>query len=144
MSLEENKTVMRRLYEEVWNKRNLSIVDELVAVDFLDHNSSAGLAPGIDGFKQGLAIAIATFPDIHLTIEDLIAEGDKVVSHLIARGTHKGEIMGIPPTGKQVAFTCIDIVRIDSGKIMERWSLIDVSNMMHQLHVVPPPRHTGG
>lgn len=139
MSVEENKTVVRRLYEEVWNKKDLGVVDELIAADFIDHNASVGLAPGIDGFKQGFAIALVTFPDIRLTIEDLIAEEDKVVSRVIAHGTQKGEIMGIPPTGKQVVFMCIDIVRIADSKIVERWSLIDLSSMIYQLHVVPPP-----
>ena len=143
MSTEENKAILRRLYEEIWNEKNLGMADELISTDFIDRNASAGLAPGIDGFKQGVAIAFATFPDIHLTIEDLIAEGDKVVSRVTARGTHKGEVMGIQSTGKQVAFTCIDIVRIADSKIVERWSLIDFPSIMHQLHVVPSPGQAG-
>ncbi len=145
MSVEENKAILRRGYEEIHNKGNLAAVDELIATNFVDHDPlNAGLPPGPQGVKEGFAMLRAAFPDLHVTVEDMIAEGDKVVARLTMRGTHKGELMGIPATGKQIAVAVIDIIRFAGGKGVEHWNVIDNLGMMQQLGVVPPPGQTGG
>ena len=139
MSLEENKTIERRYMEEVWTKGNLAAVDELVANNYVDHTPMLGGSPDLQGSKQFVTVVTAAFPDWHPTIEDMIAEGDKVVVRFRGSGTHKGEFMGIPPTGKQVTMMAIAIHRIAGGKIVENWLQADMLGMMVQLGVVPPP-----
>ena len=139
MSVEENKTIERRYMEEVWTKGNLAAVDELVATNYVDHTPMPGASPDLQGLKQFVTVVTAAFPDWQPTIEDMIAEGDKVVVRFRGRGTHKGEFMGIPPTGKQVAMMAIAIHRIAGGKIVENWLQADMLGMMVQLGVVPPP-----
>ena len=139
MSVEENKAIDRRFTEELFNKGNLAVVDELVATNFVDHSGFPGVTPDREGYKQFATISRTALPDFHTTIEDIIAEGDKVVQRFTARGTHKGEFMGIPPTGKQVTVAGIAIHRITDGKIVENWVNMDMLGMMVQLGVVPPP-----
>ena len=136
---EENKALARRYVEEVVNKGNLAVIDELAAADFVEHNPFPGQAPGIEGEKQLIGMMRAAFPDLHSTIEDVIAEGDKVVLRATTRGTHKGEFMGIPPTGKQVTVTEIHIMRFVGGKGVEHWAEVDMMGMMQQLGVAPTP-----
>src|SRR5713101_5503546 len=116
---EESKAIARRLVEEVWNKGNLAVADEIVAASVRDwdaarinYPASPGSELGSEGFKQLVTLFRAAFPDVYLTIEDMIAEGDKVVVRWIAHGTHSGELRGIGPTGKQITVTGIDIHRI--------------------------------
>ena len=136
---EENKTFVRRFYEEVWGKGNLDVADELYAENFVDHNPvDPNLPPGIEGFKQIVPMFRTAFPDLQFTVEDLIADGDKVVSRLTIRATHKGEFMGILPTGKQATITAIDIVRIVDGKMVERWGEVDMFRLMQELGGIPP------
>ncbi len=139
MSVEENKTIERRYMEEVWTKGNLAAVDELVATNYVDHTPMPGASPDLQGLKQFVTVVTAAFPDWQPTIEDMIAEGDKVVVRFRGSGTHKGEFMGIPPTGKQVTMMAIAIHRIAGGKIVENWLQADMLGMMVQLGVVPPP-----
>ncbi len=139
MSVEESKTIERRYMEEVWTKGNLAAVDELVATNYVDHTPMPGASPDLQGLKQFVTVVTAAFPDWHPTIEDMIAEGDKVVVRFRGSGTHKGEFMGIPPTGKQVTMMAIAIHRIAGGKIVENWLQADMLGMMVQLGVVPPP-----
>ncbi len=136
---EENKALARRYVEEVINKGNLAVIDELAAADFVEHSPFPGQAPGIEGEEQLIGMMRAAFPDLHSTIEDLIAEGDKVVLRATTRGTHKGEFMGIPPTGKQVTVTEIHIIRFVGGKGVEHWGEVDMMGMMQQLGVAPTP-----
>ncbi len=137
MSVEENKALLRRCMEEVLNKRNLDAVDEFYAVDFVDHNAPPGTPPGIGGIKQIYTMIHTAFADIHITIEDMVAEDDRVVLRFTARGTHKGELMGIAPTGRQFTVMEIRIYRIAGGKIVEHWGLLDQLGLMQQLGVVP-------
>ncbi len=139
MSVEENKAIERRFIKEVVNKGDLAVLDELLATNFVDHSAPPGVAPDREGYKQFFAMTHSAFPDFHSTLEDMFAEGDKVVQRFTARGTHKGEFMGIPPTGKQVTITGIGIHRITGGKIVEDWVNMDMLGMMVQLGVVPPP-----
>ncbi len=137
MSTEENKALDRRFTEEVWNRGNLAVVDELMSADYHEHDPT--IPAGSEGFKQFVLMYRSAFPDVNFTIEDQIAEGDKVVSRWTARGTHKGELMGIPPTGKQVTVTGIVIGRYANGKLVEGWSNYDALGMLQQLGAVPPP-----
>ena len=137
MSTEENKAVLRR-NEEAFNKGDLAIADETIAPDYIYHGSSGQEFKGLEGFKQIITMFRTAFPDLHVTVEDMVAEGDKVAHRLILRGTQKGDLMGIAPTGKQVTVSAITISRFADGKEVEAWSNLDQLGMMQQLGVVPP------
>jgi steroid delta-isomerase-like uncharacterized protein len=139
MSVEENKAIARRIGEEAWDQGNVAVLDELLAADFVYHNPGPGLTPDREGYKQQVSMNRAAFSDFRFTTEDMIAEGDKVVIRWTWRGTHKGEFMGIPPTGKQVTVTGICIHRIEGGKNVEERHEIDLLGLMQQLGVVPSP-----
>ena len=136
MSTEENKINNRRFYEEVWNGGNLAVIDELVAPNAIFHDPTTTLH-GPEGFKQYVTMYRTAFPDTHFTIEDEIAEGEKVVTRWTAHGTHKGVLQGIPPTGKQVAVTGVVINQLSNGKLVEGWSNFDALGMLQQLGVIP-------
>lgn len=132
----ENKTISRRFYEEVFSRGNLAVADELLAANCVDHNPPGpGFPPGREGVKQVIMMFRSAFPDLQFTVEDQIAEGEKVVSRLTVRGTHQGELMGIPATGKKVTIGLVDILRMQDGKIVERWGQADLLGMMQQLGV---------
>jgi len=137
MSTEENKALIRRFYEKVFDKRNLASLDDFYAPDHIDHTLPPGLPVGPEGTKQAIAIMLEGFPDLHISIEDMIAEGDKVVIRFTTHGTQQGKLGGIPPTGKQVAVPTIEITRIADGKIAEDWGLDDRMGMLQQLGLVP-------
>lgn len=136
MSTEQNKMLARRLFEEVWNNKNLSVLDELVASNFVFHNSVQTLY-GPEGFKQFATTYHSAFPEAHFTVEDVIAEGDTVALRWSARATHKGELLGIPPTGKEVVVTGITITLISNGKSVESWGEFDALGMLQQIGVIP-------
>ena len=121
MSLEKNKAIARRYQEEVWGKGDLALIDELVAADFVDHSLPVGMDPKFTGAKRAVKGAIDAFPDGQWTVEDLVAEGDKVVIRWRMQATHEHEFRGIAPGGKPVTVTGITILRIAGGKIVERW-----------------------
>lgn len=102
MSAEENKAVVRRWVEAGWNQGNVAVVDELTAPDFVDHHLPPGVPPNAEGHKAWIQVARAGFPDIHLTIEDMIVEGGNVVARMAVTGTQTGEFMGVPPSGKSI------------------------------------------
>jgi steroid delta-isomerase-like uncharacterized protein len=130
---EENKAIIRRL-ADVWNKGDISVLDEIVAVDYIAHNPT-GDVMGLEGFKKEAKMYRTVFPDLNFTIEDIVAEGDKVVTRWIARGTHKGELKGMAPTNKKITITGININRFSGGKIIERWGYRDDLGMMQQLKI---------
>ena len=139
MSAEENKAIARRGYEAI-NQNNLDALDEVVAPDITDHDPAPGQAPGLEGVKQWFSSMHTAFPDFRMNVEDMIAEGDKVVARVRMSGTHQGEFMGIDATGNRVTITGIDILRVNAdGKIMERWGNFDDLGMMQQLGVMEPP-----
>jgi steroid delta-isomerase-like uncharacterized protein len=139
MSTEENKAIARRWSEEVWGKGNLAAIDELLATDFVFNYPAPGATPDREGYKQTVTMLCAPLTDIHATMEDMIAEGDKVAVRWTWGGTHSGgEYMGVAPTGKQVTITGISIIRIVGGKIVEEWGEIDNLGLLQQLGVVPP------
>ena len=139
MSTEANKASVRRFYDEVFNKKNRAAIDEFIAPNHVDHAAPPGLPGGIEGAKQTLTMYLTAFPDLHFTVEDLLAEGDKVVARITMRGTQQGALMGIPPTGKQVMVTAIDINRIVGDKSVEHWLQMDTLGLLQQLGVVPMP-----
>jgi len=141
MSTEQNKALVRRFYEEVFNKKNLAAIGDFLDPHIIEHALPPGLPGGIEGSRQFIGMYLAAFPDLHLTTEDLIAEGDKVVARFTVRGTHKGAFMGVPPTGKQMTATGIQIVRIANGRITENWLNLDALGMMQQLGVIHAPGH---
>jgi predicted ester cyclase len=138
MSAEENKAIVRRWFEDFWNKDSPAAIDELCATNLVLHGAPPGVAPDFEGMKRAHAMHHAGFPDMHFTIEDMVAEGDKVATRFTLRGTHKGEWAGIPPTGKQVMITGIEITRLEGIEYAETWFNMDMLGMMQQLSVVPP------
>jgi len=142
MSTEENKTIVRK-YREAHNQNNLAALDSLVAQDIVSHAALPGLPPGLQGGKLAHQAFLAPFPDLQTTTEDLIAEGDRVVERYTARGTHKGEFMGAPPTGKKFAIETLVIYRLAGGKIVEMWGLNDSQALMMQLGLMPAPVNAG-
>lgn len=137
MAEEENKAIIRRSVDDFWNKGNLAAADDFYAANYVGHDASGLHAGGLEEFKRSATAIFTGFPDLQVTIEDVVVQGDKVVKRWTARGTHKGEFMGIPPTGNQVTITGIDIYRIAGDKIEECWSNSDTLGMMQQLGVVP-------
>lgn len=137
MSTEENKALFRRWHEEVVSRGELERVGEFVAPDMIDHAAPPGVPPGPEGVKQLLTMYRTAFPDLEVTIEDLIAEGDKVVARITSRATHRGEFMGTAPTGKQVTTTAFDMVRIEDGTFVEHWVEADFLGVLQQLGTTP-------
>ena len=137
MSTEANKVSVRRFYDEVFNKKNRAAIDEFIDLHHVDHAAPPGTPGGLKGVKQTLNMYLTAFPDLHFTVEDMIAEGDRVVTRLTCRGTQQGAFMGIPPTGKQATVTAIDINRYAGGKSVEHWLEMDTLGMMQQLGVIP-------
>ena len=121
MSVEKNKALARLYQEEVWGKGNLDLIDELLAADFVDHSLPAGMDPSFAGAKRAVQGALNAFPDGQWTVEDVIAEGEKVVLRWKMDATHEHEFRGIAPVGKPVTVAGITILRIAGGKIVERW-----------------------
>jgi len=139
ISTEKNKALVRRSVE-AWVKGNWALLDEFIVTDYVDHDPLPGQAPGREGYKQAGTMILKAFPDFQIAVEDMIAEGDKVVVRSTCSGTHKGEFMGIAPTGKKVTFTQISIYRIVGGKFVEEWSNMDTLGFLQQLGVIPPFR----
>ena len=141
MLSETNKAVSRRLFEEVWNKGNLTVLNEIIATDHVSTGPGTlpGLPTGPEGSKQFVTVYRNAFPDLHFTIDDQIAEGDKVVTRWTGNGTHQGELAGMPATGKSSTVTGIAVNRIANGKIAESWGIFDQFGMMQQLGVIPTP-----
>jgi steroid delta-isomerase-like uncharacterized protein len=142
MSAEQNKALVRRGYEDAWNKQNLALFDELLAADLVDHSVPPGIPQTREGSQQVATMYWKAFPDVRIDIEDQVAEGDKVVTRWTGRGTHTGELMGIAPTGKQVVVEGISIDRVVGGKIVETWGQFDQLGMLQQLGAVPVPEQT--
>jgi steroid delta-isomerase-like uncharacterized protein len=136
MSLEQQKAVVRRFFEEVINQRNLAMVDELVAPEYVWHGPSQEVSSQ-EGLKQLLRVYLRAFPDLQMTCEDQLGEGDKIVSRWTMWGTHQGDLFGLPPTGKQATFTGLSISRIAGGQIAEEWEHFDQLGLLQQLGAVP-------
>jgi len=143
MPAEDNKAIARRFIEEVWNQGNVSVVDELMDPNFVHHDPASPHVSSREDYKQWIAETRTSFPDCHITIEDLIEEGDRVVTRWTIRGTHKGAIispMHIPATGKQIAMAGMTITRAFGAKAVEDWHSSDALGLMQQLGMIPTTR----
>jgi len=137
MSVEQNKILARRFYDEVLNGRKMDVADEILSSQYVDHNSAA---PGLENFKTYFAIITSVFPDIKVTAEDMLVDGDKVAVRLTIHGTQQGSFRGFPPTGRQATWTGMDIVHISNDRITERWSERDFLGMLQQVGHARPPQ----
>ena len=139
---EANKATVRRLIEEVQNGHDLARMDAFFTPNFINHLEAADLSSeltSVERAKIAFRELFAAFPDLHVTIHEQVAEGDKVVTHKLFRGTHHGPFMGVAPTGRQIAFAVIDILRLDTGKVVEHWAIQDRLALMQQLGLLPAP-----
>ncbi len=135
---EPNKAIVRRLIEELWNKGNLSLADQLFSPNYAHHDpSTPDFGRGPESEKKRATLYRTAFPDLQLTIEDIIAEGETVMARWSCRGTHKGDLSGIAATGKQVNISGVSIARLANGKLAEGWVNWDALGFMQQLGVVP-------
>lgn len=137
MSVEHNKEVTRRFSAEVWGEGNAALADELIASDLVEHTPFPAPTPGLEGHKQVLAMFRSAFPDLKVTVDDVIGEDDWTCLMWHGDGTHTGDMMGIPATGKAVHVTGIDVLKLENGKIKERWAEIGAFSLMQQLGVIP-------
>lgn len=135
MSTDQNKVIVLRALDEVFNAGNLEAVDELYAPDFVNHTppSLGSEIRGTDGVKRNVTLWHTAFPDLHFTVEHEVAEGDVVVSHWTARGTHLGPLRGAPPSGRQVTVGAIEMSRIAGDRIVEQWLVWDTADLLQQL-----------
>jgi steroid delta-isomerase-like uncharacterized protein len=137
MSAETNKAIVRRIVDEVWNQGRVSLITEFFAVDYQEHNPRPGQAPGLEGYEEGVHMLRYAFPDLQLTIEDIIAEEEQVAVRYTMRGTQQGELRGMPPTGKAIEFTGMVMARFKGGKVVERAGNQDEVTMLKQLGAIP-------
>jgi steroid delta-isomerase-like uncharacterized protein len=144
MSTEQNKQHIRNWFEALNQGTALEIIDDTYAADYVLHDPSLPEpVRGVEGIRAFMSAVVAAFPDAHYTVEDLIAEGDKVVQRCSVRGTHGGEFLGLPATGKQVAFPFMIITRFEGGKIAEEWQMLDTLGLLQQLGAIPTPEASG-
>jgi predicted ester cyclase len=139
MSTEQNKTNVRRIFEEGINQRNFAALDELVAPNYVNR-SFPGPVPGPEGIKAVVGMFLAGFPDMHIVVEDVVAEGDMVCTRGYFTGTHTGDFQGIPATGKSFKAGYIDMWRFEAGRAVENWAQLDMLGLMQQLGVIPAPQ----
>jgi steroid delta-isomerase-like uncharacterized protein len=141
--VKETKAAARRFYEVLNHALatgDLGALDEVLAPHAVDDNPTPGQASGRDGIKRAFGEFRLAFPDLRLTVEDMIAEGDKVVCRIRTDATHRGAFQGVPPTGKRVTQTGIDILRFAGDRLVERWGEFDTLGLLQQLGIAPPPR----
>ena len=139
MSAEENKAVIRRLVEEVYNGNNLDLLDELVAQDMVNHSAAPEHQHGIEGFRRVNRWVRDAFSDAHYRIDDMIAEGDMVACRVRVSGTMQGELFGVAPTGKSFTAEHVHWHRVVGGKLAERWAVRDDLGALIQLGIIDPP-----
>ncbi len=144
----DNRTIIRRLYEDVWNKRKIEQVSDLISPSHALHdNNAAGSSVGPEAYRAQMAIFLAAFPDLRFTVEDMVAEKDKVVASWTISGTHKGEFWGVRPTNKKMSMDGMTIHHIANGKIIDSYISSDALGLMRQMGVVPalhPPKSAAG
>jgi steroid delta-isomerase-like uncharacterized protein len=133
MSAESNKTLVRRLVDEAQSRGNIAVVDELLADDFVDHTPFPGVPPTRDGVKMLFGYLRGAFPDLHVRVDEQIADEEKVVTRKTFAGTHRGEFMGVAPTGRPISFEVIDILTLDNGRIVEHRMVVDRLGIQQQM-----------
>jgi predicted ester cyclase len=137
---EANKATVRRLVEELQNRHDLASINAFFTPDFINHLEAPDLSSELNAAERtkiAFRQLFTAFPDLHVTIQDQVAEGDKVVTHKLFHGTHQGPFMGAAPTGRQVEFAVIDILRLDNGKVVEHWAVQDRLALLQQLGILP-------
>jgi steroid delta-isomerase-like uncharacterized protein len=145
MSVEENRALIQRFVEEVFNHGNLDDVDDIYAPDYVGHTAgSPEQTLGPEGVREFVELYRSAFPDLHTTIEDIVAEGDKVAYRWTAVGTHRGELLGVAPSNNRVELTGITIERIEGSKIVETYNNFDQLGMMRQIGAIPAPEQSEG
>ncbi len=137
MDSDEVKSRLHRLFDEAMNKGSFEVLNELLSENFISHGFN--ISSGPQGYVQFITILRGAFPDLHVEVENMIAEGDKVASRGTFSGTHKGDFMNLKATGKQLVFSYIDMWRLEDGKFVENWSLLDVLKLMQELGIAPQP-----
>jgi steroid delta-isomerase-like uncharacterized protein len=135
---EDTKALLRRFYAEV-SAGNLTVIDETIADDFIEHEEFPGIEPNKEGVKQFFALFRSAFPDLKLEAHEIVVESDLLCARATFSGTHQGEFMGMPPTGKQIKVEGFDMVRFRDGLVTEHWGLMDAMTMMQQLGAIPGP-----
>jgi len=138
MSEERNKKVFERVIEEAYSKGNVDVLNEAFAPNFVEHQTGI-MPPTAEGVKGSIVFLRGAFPDLKLTIEEIVASGDKTWARITARGTHQGPFMGLPPTGKSIVITVMDVCRFENGQIVEHWGVADQFAMMMQIGALPRP-----
>lgn len=138
MSTEENKAIYRRYIDDGFNQGKLATVDELLAPSYVDHNAAPGTPTNAEGVKQVITMFRAAFPDLKITFEAQLAEGDLVASRFTFRGTQRGPLFGIAATNRAVTMKGLSIVRIENGQVTDTWIQNDVMGLMQQLGATPP------
>ncbi len=139
MTIEENKSLVRRYVEEILIRGDMSAADKLLAKDYRRYTSASAAPLNVEGQKQRLTGIRAAIPDLEITTEDLFAEGDRVALRVTIRGTHKGQFLNIRPTGKSIEFWGLDVIRIENGKFVEHWGGPDTFDILRQLGAVITP-----
>lgn len=140
MTTQDNISTLRRFIDEMINQGNLTVIDEVLTPDFVEHEQlPPGITPGREGVKHLFTMLRAGFPDLRADIEQVVAQDDLVVLRMTWRGTHTGPVMGIPPTGKTVAWQVIDTMRVADGKVVEHWGMMDQFGLLSQLGAIPTP-----
>lgn len=141
MSAEESKATMRR-YLDVFEQGNIEHLDELLALDYINHNpATPDLPTGPEGVKAVVSMFRSAMPDLRVVVEEMIAEGDKVATRYTLEGTHEGELFGVPATGRQLSIRSITVEQVSDGRIQGHWRVTDELGMMQQLGVIPAPEH---
>ncbi len=137
MSMEENKAIVRRMTEEFYNQGNVESAERFFAATYVHHDPASPQVRDRDGLKQVLRAFRAGCPDLHITIDQLLAEGDTVTKRWIYHATHTGDLSGMQPTGKRIAMSGLELFRLEGGKIVECWLGYDNLSLMQQLGVIP-------
>jgi steroid delta-isomerase-like uncharacterized protein len=140
---EQNKALIRRIVDEGWNRGELAIVDEAFAPDYQEHNPRPGQQLGIDGYKGGITMMRAAFPDLFLDLQDIVTEGDRIAVRYTLHGTHDGELMGIAGSGKRVSSAGMVFARLEDGQVVERGGVQDMLTLLEQVGAFPAAAATG-
>ncbi len=138
MTTNQMQSPIQRIFEEAFNQGSLAVVDEVVSANHLAHNPFGGAPQGPQGLKWLIIMFRSAFPDLHCTLEDEINQGDKVAAHWVMRGTQKGPFLGNQPTGRRIEIQGMIFARMESGRIVEDWTLIDQMSILQQLGLIPP------
>ncbi|MFN2582828.1 MAG: ester cyclase [Candidatus Dormibacteria bacterium] len=136
---QDNKALVRRYYDEVFNQRRPELVDQLAVVDYVEHDPFPGQGSGIADLKARVQLILDAMNPVHFTIEDILAEDDRVVVRWSQQATQTGPFMGIPPTGRTATFNGIDVHRLRDGRIAEHWHVVDLFALLQQLGAIPAP-----